>query len=147
MSTQPDPDVTPSGVVTPLRAEVPVLLAVAIGGVLGAEARYGLSRAWPHPVGAFPWSTLLINVTGSFLLGVLLVVIERRPGLPRLTRPLLGTGVLGGYTTFSTFGVDAAQSMHHGRVSVALLYVAITLVSGVLAVVSGRWVAQLGSAR
>lgn len=82
-----------------------VLAAVAVGGVVGAEARYGVSLAWPHAGGAFPWATLVTNVSGCLLIGVLMTVVGRRPVHP-LTRPLLGVGVLGGYTTFSTYTVD-----------------------------------------
>ena len=84
-----------------------VLGAIAAGGVVGAEARYTLGLALPHAVGTWPWSTLLINVSGCLLIGVLMVVITELVKPHRLLRPFLGVGVLGGYTAFSTYAVDA----------------------------------------
>src|SRR3954463_13718444 len=93
-----------------LRGPVPgatPYLAAAAGGVLGALARWGIGAALPHDAGSWPWATLLVNVTGCALIGVLLaVLLARFPAHPWL-RPFLATGVLGGYTTFSTFAVDA----------------------------------------
>ncbi len=112
-----------------------LIAAVALGGVLGAEARYGLGRAWPHRAGTFPWTSLWINVSGCLLLGVLMVlvldVIERPH---RLLRPFLGVGVLGGFTTFSTFALDIERLLESGHVGTALAYVAATLVLGQIAV-------------
>ena len=78
-------------------------LLIAIGGVLGSEARYGLSLALPHPAGAMPWATFLTNVSGCALIGVLMVTITELTSAHRLVRPFVGVGVLGGYTTFSTY--------------------------------------------
>ena len=74
-----------------------------IGGVLGSEARYGLSLALPHPAGAMPWATFLTNVSGCALIGVLMVTITELTSGPSTGPPLFGVGVLGGYTTFSTY--------------------------------------------
>ena len=79
-----------------------VLGAIAVGGVVGAEARYGLGVLLPHRADEWPWATLLTNVSGCLLIGVLMVVIVERIRPHPLVRPLLGVGVLGGYTTFST---------------------------------------------
>lgn len=103
-----------------------VLGAVAAGGVLGAEARYALAAVWPHPPGGWPWATLLTNVSGCLLIGVLTVLVtERGRGHP-LARPLLGVGVLGGYTTFSTAAVDAVTALATGHPGPALVSVAVT---------------------
>ncbi|MEP6599861.1 MAG: CrcB family protein, partial [Actinomycetota bacterium] len=83
-----------------------ILLAVSAGGLLGAEARYAVGEAWPHSGSQFPWSTVVVNASGSLLIGVLLVLLLELTSPHRLARPFLGTGVLGGYTTFSTFSVD-----------------------------------------
>jgi CrcB protein len=111
--------------------------AAALGGVLGALARWGVARALPSPAGGWPWATLLVNVTGCALIGVLLtVLLARLPGHPWL-RPFLATGVLGGYTTFSTFAVDVVRLVDDGAVATAVAYVAASVLGGLLAVVAG----------
>ncbi|HEU5271401.1 MAG TPA: fluoride efflux transporter CrcB, partial [Jatrophihabitans sp.] len=110
------------------------LAAVAAGGVLGAEARYGLSVAIPHHAGQFPWSTLLINLTGSLLIGVLMAWLRRQPAPNPLLRPFLGVGVLGGYTTYSSFAVDVQQLLLAHRPLLALGYLAATVLGGAAAV-------------
>jgi CrcB protein len=112
---------------------LPILAAISAGGVLGALARYGLSTAWPHAPGTFPGATWTINVSGCFLIGVLLVLIARRWPEQRLIRPFFGTGILGGYTTFSTAIVDV-QRLSPGP---ALAYLATTLIGALLAVWAG----------
>ena len=77
--------------------------------MLGAEARYGIDRLIPPPATGFPWATLLINVSGCLLIGVLMVLLVEVWSPHRYARPFLGVGVLGGYTTFSTFAVDAVR--------------------------------------
>lgn len=114
-----------------------VTAVVAVGGVLGAEARYGLALTVPHPAAAFAWSTVLINVVGCFLLGSLMTVLARRPDPPRLLRPFLGIGVLGGFTTFSTFTVDAVRLAHDHRVATAGLYLLATVGLAASAVLAG----------
>ncbi|MGH3496060.1 MAG: fluoride efflux transporter CrcB [Nocardioidaceae bacterium] len=116
---------------------VPVLASIAAGGVIGAEARYALARALPHGATGLPWSTLLINVVGSALIGVLMVTIleARRPH--RLARPFLGVGLLGGFTTFSSYSVDAQQLLQAHRAASAAVYLLLTLLCGLLAVALG----------
>ena len=115
------PDLAAGG---PTRA---VLAAVALGGVLGAEARYGLSRALTHPADGLPWSTLAINLTGCLLIGVLMAVLQRLPRPHRLARPFLGTGLLGGYTTYSAFAVEVQQLVREHRPGTAAGYLAATV--------------------
>lgn len=111
-----------------------VLAAVAVGGVLGAEARAGLAALLPSPGGGFPVATLLINVTGCLLIGVLLVlVVESGRGHP-LTRPFLGIGVLGGYTTFSGYAVDVQRLLAIGQPATAVAALVATPVLALLAV-------------
>ncbi|WP_434739452.1 FluC/FEX family fluoride channel [Micromonospora sp. SH-82] len=133
----PDVDLT----VTAERVElhpspIPVLAAVSVGGMLGAAARHGLGVAWPHTPAEFPWATLVVNVSGCLLIGVLMAVVTR-VGSGRLLRPFLGVGVLGGYTTFSTYVVDIQQAVAAGRAGVGLLYLAATLVAALAAVWAG----------
>jgi len=106
------------------RAPWAVLSVVSVGGALGALARYGLAVAWQHRPGAFPWATFLVNVSGCLLIGVLMVLITEVWAAHRLLRPFLGTGVLGGYTTFSTYTVDVQQLV---AAALAAVYVGIAL--------------------
>ena len=117
------------------------LAAVTVGGVLGAEARYGLTLALPVQTGRFPWSTLLINLTGSLLIGVLMAWLGRQATPRPLLRLFLGVGILGGYTTYSTFAVDVQQLLEAGRPLTALGYLAATVL-GCAAVV---WLATVVS--
>lgn len=103
-----------------------LIAAVAVGGVLGAEARYGLNLAIPHSDRQFPWSTVVVNTTGCLLIGVLMVLLRESPAPHRLARPFLGVGVLGGYTTYSSFAVEVQRLLLHHRPLTALGYVAIT---------------------
>ena len=112
-------------------------LAAALGGGLGSLARWGLGLALPHPAGAWPTATLVVNLTGCLLLGLLAAALfTRHPGSPWL-RPFLGTGVLGGWTTFSTFAVDAVQLADAGRGAAAVGYVLVSVAGGVLAAATG----------
>jgi CrcB protein len=106
---------------------VTVLGAISCGGVLGALARYGLGEAFPH----VPWTTLVINATGCLLIGVLMVLID---GAHPLVRQFFGVGVLGGYTTFSTYVVDVLRA---GSPGVALVYLFGTLALALAAVWCG----------
>ena len=105
---------------------------VALGGVLGASARYGIDQAWPVRPGAFPWTTLVINLVGSALLAALLSA-----GLRVWRHPLdvlfAGSGVLGGFTTFSTFSVQTERLLADGHAAVALVYLAVTVIGGAAA--------------
>jgi len=112
-------------------------LLAAVGGVLGALARWAVATAFPADPGGWPWATLLVNLTGCFLIGALLaVLLARFPASPWL-RPLLATGVLGGYTTYSTFAVDTVALVDGGRPAAAAGYVVASVLGGVLAVVAG----------
>ncbi len=112
------------------------LLQVALGGAIGAGARYltnvTATRLFGH---GFPWGTVIANIAGSFLMGVLVVVLARRGGTH--LAPLLMTGILGGYTTFSAFSLDAFTLYERGQFGLAAAYVAGTLVVGLAAIVAG----------
>lgn len=113
----------------------PVLLSViALGGVLGAWARYGMSQWFPHEPDKWPTSTLLVNISGCFLLGALMITLLDLTNPHPLLRPFLGIGVLGGYTTFSTASVEVQQLITDNRVGVALLYMATSATSALVAV-------------
>src|SRR5262249_22294108 len=119
-----------------------VLGAVSARGLIGALARHMTVTAWPPGPDGFPWATFVINVSGCLLIGVLMVAIDEVLPGRRILRPFLGTGVLGGYTTFSTYIVDAQQLLNRDAAGTALVYLAATLVSALLAVFTGSVVAR-----
>jgi fluoride exporter len=112
-------------------------LAAALGGALGALARWGLGAALPSPAGGWPTATLVVNLTGCLLIGVLLAVLAARAPASPWLRPFLATGVLGGYTTYSTFAVDVVQLADAGAWATAAGYVLLSVVGGVLAAAAG----------
>ncbi|MFC4950350.1 fluoride efflux transporter CrcB [Pseudonocardia sp. GCM10023141] len=126
-----------------------VVAAVSIGGAAGATARWAVGLAVPHSPGGFPLGTFLINIVGCVLLGALVATVTERPRTHPLWRPLLGTGVLGGFTTFSTYAVDAHELVRAGAAGTAAAYVAGTLVAALLAAWLGILIARtvLGGAR
>jgi fluoride exporter len=106
-----------------------LVVACSAGGILGAWARYGLALAVPHAPGEFSWSTVIINASGSLLIGALMVVLLELTSPHRLVRPFLGVGVLGAYTTYSTFAVDVQQLALHHRPAAAGAYILVTVVA------------------
>ncbi len=125
------------------RDETTVLAAIAAGGAIGAAARYLVGQQWPTPRGAFPASTLAVNVLGCALIGVLMVLVTEVWSDQRLLRPFLGVGVLGGFTTFSTYAVDTQRLVAGGHAATALLYLAATPIGALLAV----WVTSTATRR
>jgi fluoride exporter len=121
----------------------PVLAVVAVGGAIGASARYGAGLLWPAAPGTFPWTTLLVNASGCAVIGVFMVVITDVRSAHRLVRPFFGTGVLGGFTTFSTYAVDVQRLSDGGRPGTALAYLVLTLVTALSAV----WAAAAATRR
>lgn len=119
------------------RAHPRVLAAVAAGGALGAGARDWISTEVHIPTGTFPWSTFWINVGGSFLLGVGLILILERFPPSRYVTPFFATGVCGGFTTFSTLVVEVDLLVHARRPLVALSYVVASVVCGLGAAAAG----------
>ncbi|MGP4003173.1 fluoride efflux transporter CrcB [Streptomyces sp. 8N706] len=111
-----------------------VLAVIAVGGVAGACARYGASLAWPAEAGSFPWATFGVNATGCGLIGVLMVLVAETGEAHPLVRPFLGTGVLGGFTTFSTYVVDVSELLDRGETGTAVAYAAGTLMAALTAV-------------
>jgi CrcB protein len=126
---------------TPLAA-VP---AVALGGAVGGPARYGVDLLLPSGYGELPEATLAVNVTGSFLLALLLVLVLEVWPPTRHVRPLLAVGFLGSFTTFSTRMVELDQMLADGATPLALSYLAASVLAGVgaavLGLLLGRWVA------
>ena len=118
-------------------------LLAALGGALGALARWGVAEALPRDDGGWPWATLLVNLSGCLLMGVLLGALAGREPEPAWARPLLGVGVLGGYTTYSAFAVEAVELADAGAAVPAAGYVLLSVVGGVLAVAAGVRLARL----
>lgn len=113
------------------RAQPDVLAVIALGGALGATARFELAEAIPTGPGHFPWATFWTNASGSFLLGFLLVVLLERFPPTRLVRPFLATGILGAFTTMSTYHVETALLLKDGHPGTAVLYGLASLAAGV----------------
>jgi len=122
-----------------------VLVAVLIGGVAGGAARYAVTAAWPTPDRGFPWSTLVVNGSGAFLLPLLLVLSIDLGRGDRFLRPMLGTGFCGAYTTFSSIVVGTDQLMAHRHPGTAVAYLLASLAAGLAAAglgfIAGRWIA------
>ncbi|WCD94760.1 fluoride efflux transporter CrcB [Streptomyces sp. HUAS 31] len=145
--TAPDTDSlrAPAGTARPAawRTQTPVVAVVAAGGAVGATARYALALGWPVQPGGFPWATFWTNVVGCAVIGVFMVIITEVSAAHRLVRPFFGTGVLGGFTTFSTYAVDIQRLVDDGRPRVGLAYLAATLVAALTAV----WLASAATRR
>ncbi|MFF5882784.1 fluoride efflux transporter FluC [Streptomyces sp. NPDC012589] len=124
------------------RAHVPVVAVVALGGALGAAARYAASLLWPTADGGFPWTTLGVNAVGCAVIGVFMVVIGDVWAAHRLVRPFFGTGVLGGFTTFSTYAVDVQKLVDAGRAAAGLACLALTPLVALAAVWSAAGVTR-----
>jgi fluoride exporter len=119
---------------------LPPAWAVAVvvaGGAVGTAARYGLGQRFPVEPGSFPTTTLVENVLGAALLGLLLTALMELGTQRRWIRPLLATGVLGSFTTFSTFATEAVLLVRDDQATVAASYVALTLALGIAAAAAG----------
>jgi CrcB protein len=117
-----------------VRGRLDIIGVIAAGGALGALGRYGLALALPTRTGQFPWGTFCTNVTGSLILGALLALVAGRYAHSRYLRPFLGTGVIGAYTTFSTYTVEADLLVRDGHALLAIAYVLASLLVGLVAV-------------
>lgn len=110
----------------------PIWAAVAGGGALGALARYGVSAAALRAFGpGFPYGTLIVNAAGSFLMGVLIVWLSEREAATQALRAFLAVGVLGAFTTFSAFSLETVSLLRDGKISLAAVYVAASIVLSV----------------
>ncbi len=118
------------------------LVSVAAGGAIGATLRYlagvGIVRLIGHS--SFPVAIISVNVLGSFLMGAFVVLAAHRD-LTHLS-PFVMTGLLGGFTTFSAFSLEAVTLYERGAVGQAALYVGISVVASILALVAGMWAAR-----
>ncbi|HUF84207.1 MAG TPA: fluoride efflux transporter CrcB [Acidimicrobiia bacterium] len=122
---------------------------VALGGALGASARYGITEHFPTDAGRFPVTTLMVNLAGAFALGLVLEVVTMHRVEDRWVRPLVGIGLLGAFTTFSTFAVEVTELFRDDAFAVATSYAAVSLIAGVAAATLGLmaagWRPRLGA--
>jgi fluoride exporter len=116
--------------------------AVMVGGAAGALARWAVELAIGSVAG-FPLATFLINVTGAFAMGLVGVLLLERLAPTRYLRPLLGIGLLGAYTTFSTMAMEGVHLLDQGRLGLAVGYWLATLLVGQMAGVYGMWLGRL----
>lgn len=155
-----DPDLGPSDLGEPTigrarattrrrhgRARPDVLAVIALGGMFGASARYGVTQWLPTRPGRFPWATFWTNLSGSFLLGLLLVLLLERFPPTRLVRPFLATGILGAFTTMSTYEVETALLVKDGHMVTGLIYGVGSLVAGLALAYAGILAGRLTPAR
>jgi fluoride exporter len=113
------------------------VLLVAVGGAVGSVMRYGVGKVMgPAADNAVPWHTFAVNVTGAFVIGLLLVLAARQ-GWPGWWRPLLAVGVLGGYTTFSTFSLEVVELALRGQAGLAAGYAVGSVVLGLVGCAAG----------
>jgi len=116
-----------------------VLVAIAAGGGLGTPARYAIEDVFAPGPGRFPTATFAINVGGAFLLAAFLVLVIERFPPTRYLRPFVATGILGAFTTFSTFAVELVTLGKDGHVATAVIYALASLVVGLAAARAG-WI-------
>ncbi|SEJ55061.1 camphor resistance protein CrcB [Pseudooceanicola nitratireducens] len=120
---------------------IQTLLHVALGGAIGASARYLTGVAALRLMGpGFPWGTLAVNVIGSFLMGAIVILLAELSA--NRIAPLLMTGLLGGFTTFSAFSLDAVTLWERGETMQAAAYVAASVVLSLAALMAGLFVAR-----
>jgi CrcB protein len=125
------------------RAQPDVLAAIATGGALGAPARYEVAQLIHVAKDTFPWATFWTNVSGSFLLGFLLILVIERFPPSRYLRPFFATGFLGAFTTFSTFAVETDLLIKDGHAVLGIVYALGSLAAGFAAVWAGSLFARL----
>jgi len=119
------------------REDARAIVVVALGGALGATARYAVDVAAERWGIALPWATLAVNILGCALMGLLVAYVLANPARHLLWRPFLGVGVLGGFTTFSAFAADAVLLADKGAGVTSAAYVVATLAGGLLALWGG----------
>ena len=114
------------------------MIEVALGAGLGASVRYLMTQVLKSRARVFPWATFIINITGALLLGFLHSKITSSHILL-----LLGTGFLGGYTTFSTFQVELVTLVNNRKQKMMPIYLSLTVICGILAAYCGSWLGKL----
>ncbi|WP_231495950.1 CrcB family protein [Cellulomonas sp. HZM] len=124
---------------------VPVVAWIVLGGALGTTARAALETWFPARAGSWPWTTFVINLVGSFVLGLLLQSLAVRgpdEGVRRTVRLGVGTGIVGGFTTYSTFVLETDRLVRGGHAAVGFSYALVSVVVGIAAAGAGMALAQ-----
>jgi CrcB protein len=120
---------------------------VGLAGLLGTLCRYWLSGAVARRYGEeFPWGTLAVNVAGCFAVGLLYHLLQERGGVGETARAAVFVGLLGGFTTFSSYGLQTFALLREGRLGLAALNVVASNLLGLLMVCAGYWLARLAAA-
>jgi CrcB protein len=118
-------------------------LLVALGGAIGAAARHGVNLAGMRLLGiGFPWGTVAVNVVGALVMGIFIEMLARRWGGSAELRLFVATGILGGFTTFSAFSLDAVTLYQRGEIVLAFIYVAGSVILSIAALFLGLWLAR-----
>jgi CrcB protein len=140
-----DPDLAAADAGRParLRTRPGVVAAIALGGMVGATARYEVAQALPAAAGHFPWATFWTNMSASFVLGFAFILLLERFPPTRYLRPFLVTGVIGAYSTMSTYLVETAVLLKDSHVATGLVYGVGSIVAGLLLGYAGIVVARL----
>ena len=117
-----------------------MVFAVGVGGGIGALARYYIA-GWVQPAGAvFPWGIFIVNISGGLLMGMIVEASALRLNLSPELRSFLTVGILGGYTTFSTFSLDSALMLQKGQYSLAATYMVGSVALSIFALFAGLWI-------
>lgn len=119
------------------------LIAIAIGGALGALGRYWISGLLNNAAYKLPYGTLFCNVAGSFLMGVCFVLILEKTRLSPELRPLLMVGFMGAFTTFSTFSLETVAMLQEGHIMSAAIYISLSVLLCIAALSAGLWITRL----
>lgn len=122
-------------------------LLVAVGGGMGAMLRYGLGLWLVKPQFLFPWPTWWVNIIGCLCAGVFFAFSQQYQVLQQETRLFLMVGILGGFTTFSSFGLETFQLLKQGELSIAIIYVVSSVVVGIIALTIGFYLTQFALAQ
>ena len=123
--------------------QLPILLAVALGGALGSLLRYFVAGAIQSPASAgFPWAIFIVNVTGGFAMGVIVELSALKLQISPELRTFLTVGILGGYTTFSTFSLESAVLLQRGAYGLAAAYISGSALLSIAALFAGLWLVR-----
>jgi CrcB protein len=125
------------------RAQPGVLLAIAIGGALGAPARYEIAQLIHVPKDGFPWATFWTNISGAFVLGFFLTLVVERFPPSRYPRPFFAVGFLGAYTTFSTMAVETVTLIKDDHALLGIVYLCASIATGLIVAYAGIIVGRL----
>jgi CrcB protein len=125
---------------------MPNLLPVMIGGAIGAALRYEVGRVALHRIGAgFPWGTLIVNLVGGLLMGVLAGYMFTRNPPDQNLWLFVGVGLLGGFTTFSAFSFDLFSMLERGQMGIAAAYAGVSVAGSVILLFAGFWLARMAT--